>query len=64
VMGDLLAVERDEAAFVWRALSEGLPVEHRSDINPAALLGVRVVTAPRADASPGTSPGHSFDLRR
>ncbi|OSI79310.1 hypothetical protein BSZ21_01530 [Bradyrhizobium canariense] len=38
-MGDLLAVERDEAALVWPAQAQGLPVEHRADINPLALLG-------------------------
>jgi hypothetical protein len=39
VMGDLLAVERDEAALVWRGMDERLTVEHIADINPAALLG-------------------------
>jgi hypothetical protein len=57
-MGDLLDIERQEAALVWRAQSEGLPVEHRADISPLALLGVRLVTAPRANPSPGTSPEH------
>jgi hypothetical protein len=38
-MGDLLAVERDEAALVWQA--QNLPVEHRADISPLALLGLR-----------------------
>ena len=64
VMGDLLNIERQEAALVWRGQSEGLPVEHRSDINPVALLGLRLVTAPRVDRSLGSSPGHGFDLRR
>ena len=54
VLGDLLAVERDECALVWQAQAQGLPVEHRSDINPVALLGLRLVTAPRADV-PETS---------
>jgi hypothetical protein len=58
VMGDLLEIERQEAALVWGALDERLPVEHRVDINPVALLGVRLVTAPRANPSPGTSPQH------
>jgi hypothetical protein len=56
-MGDLLAVERDEATLVWQAQAQGLPVEHRSDINPVALLGIVLVTAPRA------TNGHaSYDL--
>ncbi|MET4030125.1 MULTISPECIES: hypothetical protein [unclassified Bradyrhizobium] len=63
-MGDLLAVERHEAALVWRAQAQGLPVEHRSDINPLALLGVRLVTVSRSDALPETTPGFSWDVRR
>jgi hypothetical protein len=31
VLGDLLAVERDEAALVWQAQAQGLPVELRTD---------------------------------
>jgi hypothetical protein len=62
VMGDLLAVERDESALVSRAQNEGLPVEHRADISPLALLGLRLVTAPRAAASPGSSPELAFDI--
>jgi hypothetical protein len=64
VMRDLLAVEREESWFVWKALSERLPVEHRADCSPLALLGAVLVTAARADASPGTSVGMAFDLRR
>jgi hypothetical protein len=55
LMADLLDIERQEAALVWRA--EGL--EHRSDISPIALLGLRLVTAPRA--LPGTSPSMAVD---
>ena len=43
VLGDLLAVERDEAALTFKAWAEGLPVEPRVDINPVAMLGVRLV---------------------
>jgi hypothetical protein len=64
VRADLLAVERDEAALVWQAQAQGLPVEHRADISPLALLGVTLVTTPRADGLPETSPGLSWDLRR
>jgi peptidoglycan/LPS O-acetylase OafA/YrhL len=39
-------------------MSQNLPVEHRADINPVALLGVRLGTAPRANPLPGTSPEH------
>ena len=42
-MSDLLAVERDEAALVWRAMDEKLPVEFRADTNPLAILQVRLL---------------------
>ena len=60
-MGDLLQTERDECALTWRAQSEGLPVEFRVDVSPLALLGVALVTAPRA-AVPGTTGRHAFDV--
>jgi hypothetical protein len=63
VMGDLLAVERDEYALVWRAQSERMPVEHRADISPLALLGLRLITAPGAVPSP-TSPELAYDIMR
>jgi hypothetical protein len=62
VQGDLLAVERDEAALMWRAQAENLPVEHRADISPLALLSLRVVTARRAGVSPGSSTEHAYDI--
>jgi hypothetical protein len=64
VMGDLLNIERQEAALVWRGQSEGLPVEHRSDCAPLAILQCRLVTAAAVTASPGSSPGMSWDMRR
>ena len=60
---DLLAVERDESWFVWQAQSQGLPVEHRADISPLALLGLRLITAPGAVPSP-TSPELAYDIMR
>jgi len=62
VMADLLAVERDECALVWQAQAQGLPVEHRADISPLALLGVVLVTVPRANGSQPSSWMHAFDL--
>jgi hypothetical protein len=56
-MGDLIEIERQEAQLVFRAQSEGLPVEHRADISPLALLGVRLITAPRTIS--GSSPEHA-----
>ena len=60
-LGDLLAVERDEAALVWRGQREGLPVEHRSDCSPEAILQVASIVAPRETAS-GSSREHAIDV--
>jgi hypothetical protein len=60
VMGDLLAVEYDEAALVWQAQAEKLPCEHRADCAPQAILQVRLVTAAAVNVSPGTSPEHAI----
>jgi hypothetical protein len=63
VMGDLLAVEYDEARLVEQAQADKLPCEHRSDCAAQAILQVRLVTATRLEAT-GTTPGYSWDLRR
>jgi hypothetical protein len=63
VMGDLLAVEYDEARLVWQAQADKLSCEHRSDCAAQCILQVRLVTAPRVEAT-GTTPGYSWDLRR
>ncbi|MET4034514.1 hypothetical protein ABIB94_008421 [Bradyrhizobium sp. JR7.2] len=62
--GDLLAIERAETALVWRAMDERLPVEHRPDCNPLAILGCQLVTVPRTNGSPRSSPMHAWDVRR
>src|SRR5436190_1585904 len=36
--GDLLDIERQEAALVWQGQSQCLPVEHRADCSPLAIL--------------------------
>jgi hypothetical protein len=64
VAGDLLAVERNEAALVWQAQSQNLPTEHRNDCSPLAILQCRLITVPAVNPSPGTSPGHSVNMRR
>jgi hypothetical protein len=64
VMGDLLDIERQEAALVWQAQSQKLPCEHRQDISVLALLSISLVTTPRADALPETTPGYSWPMRR
>jgi hypothetical protein len=64
VMGDLLDVERQEAALTWLAQSQALPVEFRPDCSPLAILQVQLITVPRATEMPGTSPGLSWPMRR
>ena len=63
VMSDLLDIERQEAELTWLAQSQNLPVEHRADISPLALLGVALVTTPRAEA-PETTQGYSHGRAR
>jgi hypothetical protein len=58
---DLLDIERQEAHWVWEAQKQNLPVEHRAHISPVALLGLQLVTAPRA-APPPTSPEHGYNI--
>jgi hypothetical protein len=59
VMGDILEQDRTEAALVWQAQAQGLPIEHRADCSPIALLGVVLVTAAPADR-PGASSQWSW----
>ena len=49
-----------ECALVWSAMEQKLPVEHRSDVYPVALLGVQIITASASDPSPGNTPGLSW----
>ena len=62
VMGDLLAVQYDEAALVWAAMDQKLPIEHRADCAPQCILQVRLVTAAAVNPSPGTSWMHGIDI--
>ena len=63
VLGDLLSVEMDESALVWRGQSEGLSVEHRADCSPLAVLQVRLVTT-AATTGEGSSWMHAWDIQR
>jgi hypothetical protein len=63
VMGDLLAVERDESEMIWRGMAENLPVQHRSDCSILAILGCTLTTAPAVNGG-GMSLMHAFGLRR
>jgi hypothetical protein len=38
--------------------------EHRAEISPVALLGLRPVTTARVNQTPGTTPGYSWPMRR
>jgi hypothetical protein len=61
IMNDILATERAESALVWTAQSQNLPCEHRSDINPIALLSLRLETVTNGhDAT--SSPLHAYDI--
>jgi hypothetical protein len=60
VEGDLLSVERDESFCVWQAQAQNLPCEHRADINPVALLSLRLIATPRATLGSSSSPEHAF----
>ncbi|WP_029582937.1 hypothetical protein [Bradyrhizobium sp. URHD0069] len=46
VRADLLSVQRQEAELVWKAQADGAAVTHRPDIDPRALLGVKLIAAP------------------
>jgi hypothetical protein len=48
IQGDLLSVERDLSWWIWRGLSQGLPVWFTADMNPSAILGADLVTVPAA----------------
>ena len=60
IQGDMLDIERQEAALTWSAIEQGLPCEFRADCSPLAILQVRLVTTPRATELPETSLGLSW----
>ena len=53
-----LAIERSECVLIWAADAKGEVLDFRNDTTPQAVLGVRLITAPRD--VPGTSPGMSW----
>ena len=59
--GDLLSIERDEAALTWQAQAQGLPAQHRHDCSPLAILQCMIVTVPRTNGS-GSSAQHAYDV--
>lgn len=62
VLGDMLAVERDEAALVWRAMGERLPVEHRADCSAQAILQIGLVAAAGNGHAGPSSWQHAWDI--
>lgn len=62
VQGDLLDIERQEAALVFAAWEQGLVCEHRSDCSPLAILQVRLITVPRAPNGPSSPSQAGYDL--
>ena len=61
VMSELLVVERRQVALVWEGMRQGLPVTHRPDCDPKAILGVVAVVRPTAP-QPRSSVVHAFDV--
>ena len=50
LLSDLLAQEMIEAACVWKVIEAQAPIEFRADIDPKAVLQVRLVTSRAANA--------------
>jgi hypothetical protein len=61
-MGDLLDIEFQEAALVWSAMAQNLPIEHRADCAPQAILRCRLVTIPPAVPSSGSGIEHAWEI--
>ncbi|MGB7013346.1 MAG: hypothetical protein WBD97_23485, partial [Pseudolabrys sp.] len=61
VASDLLATEREECSWLWKAMDEKLPVAFRGDTNPVALLGLQLVSA-TPDQSRGSSWQHALSI--
>ena len=57
-----LAVDRELSELIWKAQADNLPIEFRSDANPLALLGRRLVTVAPTKELPPTTPGHAYDV--
>ena len=64
VMGDLLEQERLEAALIWTAQAQGLPIEFRGDCNPIAILQLRLVTTAKPNGQEPSSWMHAYDVVR
>ena len=58
IQSDLLAVEYDLGAMVWRGLDEKLPCWFDGDMNPMAIIGAQLVTR-LASTRGGSTPDHA-----
>ena len=59
----ILAAERAETAVLWHLDGTGTVLPFRLGTSPQALLGLELKTRPRAEPSPGSSPGLSWEVR-
>jgi hypothetical protein len=57
IAADMLAIEREEAALIFKCWEQGVTVEHRADADPRALLAVAVHQAVEQPAAPSTRTG-------
>lgn len=63
VAGDLLDVERQEATLMFCGWADGLSIQPRPDLAPAALLNVVLITPPPVLNGGGSSPERAgYDL--
>jgi hypothetical protein len=65
LLGDIVDIERQEAELVFAAQAQGISVEHRGDVSPLALLGLKLITRPHRGAAQTngatpTSPQHQM----
>lgn len=63
INSDELEIHRRICALIWHTeMERGEIVDFAGNEPPMAVLGLRLVTAPRANPSPGTSPMHAYDI--
>ena len=63
IAADLLDIERQEASAVFAAQDLGLPIEHRADCSPQAILQIRLVARTNGHM-PQTSDMHAYSILR
>ena len=58
----IFAAERAEVALIWHLDGAGTVLPFRAGTSAQAVLGVELKTRPRAEPSPGSSPGLSWEV--